>query len=179
MRNLTSDQLPYYVYEDYQRWEGDWELIKGIPYAMSPAPSIQHQAISNKIAWQLEEELSNCEQCSALLPVDWKIGKDTIVQPDNLVICHKPLIDQYITQAPELIFEILSKSTAQKDTGLKFELYQNEGVKYFVIVDPDETMAKVYELQNGQYIKDCDAYDKVVAFSLSACEFEFDFSKIW
>jgi hypothetical protein len=29
--------LPYYTYEDYVQWEGKWELIDGIPYAMSPA----------------------------------------------------------------------------------------------------------------------------------------------
>jgi hypothetical protein len=27
----------YYTYEDYLHWEGRWELIDGIPYAMTPA----------------------------------------------------------------------------------------------------------------------------------------------
>ena len=35
--------LPYYTYEDYCHWEGRWELIDGIPYAMSPAPNPIHQ----------------------------------------------------------------------------------------------------------------------------------------
>jgi hypothetical protein len=35
--------LPHYTYEDYCRWEGQWELIDGIPYAMSPMPRPQHQ----------------------------------------------------------------------------------------------------------------------------------------
>ncbi len=35
--------LPYYTYEDYCRWEGRWELIDGIPFAMSPAPTPRHQ----------------------------------------------------------------------------------------------------------------------------------------
>ncbi|HSV11108.1 MAG TPA: hypothetical protein VLI68_10085 [Hanamia sp.] len=31
--------LPHYTYEDYCHWEGRWEVIDGIPYAMIPAPS--------------------------------------------------------------------------------------------------------------------------------------------
>lgn len=27
--------LPYYTYKDYCNWEGRWELIEGIPFAMS------------------------------------------------------------------------------------------------------------------------------------------------
>jgi len=27
--------LPHYTYSDYENWEGQWELIDGIPYAMS------------------------------------------------------------------------------------------------------------------------------------------------
>ncbi|HJY21679.1 MAG TPA: hypothetical protein VJ279_02270 [Hanamia sp.] len=27
---------PYYTYKDYCAWEGRWELIDGIPFAMSP-----------------------------------------------------------------------------------------------------------------------------------------------
>ena len=37
--------LPHYTYEDYCQWEGRWELIDGIPYAMSPAPTPHHQRI--------------------------------------------------------------------------------------------------------------------------------------
>jgi hypothetical protein len=31
--------LPHYTYEDYCHWEGRWEVIDGISYAMIPAPS--------------------------------------------------------------------------------------------------------------------------------------------
>ncbi len=108
-----------------------------------------------------------------------QIDEDTIVQPDNLVICHRPEVDQYITEAAELIFEILSKSTAQKDTGLKFELYQQKAVNYYIIVDPDHKIASAYGLQGGRLEKICDDYDDVVNFNLSACKIDFDFSKIW
>jgi len=175
---LAINDLPKYTYEDYCIWEGRWELIDGVAYAMSPAPTIEHQSISSKIARYLGEALEKCEKCKALLPVDWKIDESTIVQPDNLVICY-PAQGAYITKAPCVIFEILSKSTAAKDIGLKFRLYEREGVKYYIIVDPIEKLAKVYELHDGKYIKKLDATTETTTFSLGECSFDFDFSKIF
>ncbi len=142
-------------------------------------PMVKHQLISNKIARYLDEALENCKVCQALLPVDWKINNETIVQPDNLVICHNPHFEAYIKKAPKVIFEILSKSTAKKDLNLKYDLYEQEGVNYYIIVDPNDTIAKVYTLKNGRYIKLCDAYQDSVKFELEECSFDFDFAKIW
>ena len=179
---LKLEDLPRYTYEDYKNWDGnDWEIIYGQAYAMSPAPMIKHQSISSNIAWELKNIFQNCKRCQTLLPVDWKISDDTIVQPDNSVICHTPTNEAYITKAPKIIFEILSKRTAKKDKGLKYELYEREGVEYYIIVDPVEEIAKVYKLYNGRYIKVCDASDELVEFKIRECdsEMEFDFSKIW
>lgn len=49
--------LSYYTYADYAQWEGQWELIDGIPYAMSPSPVPKHQRIANKI-WGLNSGYS-------------------------------------------------------------------------------------------------------------------------
>lgn len=178
MGALELNDLPHYTYEDYCKWEGSWELINGVAYAMAPAPMIEHQSISNKIAYVLEEALKECEKCKALLPVDWKIDESTVVQPDNLVVCY-PAEGAYLTKAPSIIFEILSKSTASKDTGLKFRLYEREGVNYYIIVDPLEKLAKVYELREGKYIKMVDATTETATFNLIECSFTFDFSKIF
>lgn len=179
MGALKEEDLPQYTYEDYKLWEGEWELIHGVPYAMAPAPMIKHQKISNNIARYLSEALEKCETCQALLPVDWKIDNSTIVEPDNLVICHEPQNEAYITKAPKVIFEILSKSTSHKDKNLKYSLYEKEGVNYYIIVDPTESIAKVYKLHDGRYIKVCDASDESIEFVLEECDFMFDFGKIW
>ena len=176
---LEKKDYPHYNVSEYENWEGKWELIKGIPYAMSPAPTIIHQSISQKIARQLGDLLKDCKKCQALLPIDWKIADDTVVQPDNLVICHEAS-GQYLTQAPEIIFEILSPSTAKKDEGIKFELYQKEGVKYYVIVNPETSVAKVFKLtDDGRLIKKIDAKNDSVSLSIEDCKLVFDFSQIW
>ena len=80
---------------------------------------------------------------------------------------------------PELIFEIASKSTIKKDETLKFELYQQEGVAFYVIVYPKKQVAKVYKLKDGHYIKAGDFSTEMYKFSLDDCSINFDFSKIW
>ncbi|WP_456470447.1 Uma2 family endonuclease [Caminibacter sp.] len=168
-----------YTYEDYKHWEGRWELIEGMPYAMAPMPIIRHQKVSNKIAKQLDELLKNCHKCFATLPVDWKIDENTVVQPDNLVICYDVDDDAaFITKAPSVIFEVLSPSTALKDETIKFDLYEREGVKYYVLVNTEDKIAKVYENKNGRFVKKADATQEKVKFEFE-CEFEFDFNKIW
>jgi len=179
---LKLEDLPHYTYEEYKEWEGNnWEIIYGQAFCMSPAPMIKHQHISSKISWELQNIFNNCKKCQSLLPVDWKISDETVVQPDNSVICHTPKHEAYITKAPKIIFEILSKSTAKKDKGLKYDLYEKEGVLYYIIVDPQEEIAKVYELLNGRYVKVCDASDEVVEFKVKECaeKMLFDFAKIW
>lgn len=181
MGALKEEELPQYTYQDYLHWEGKWELIHGIPYAMSPAPTIKHQNISNKIAYQLYELFQNCKKCQVLLPIDWKVKENTILQPDNSVICHTPKNNNFITKPPKIIFEILSKSTSKKDQGIKFNIYQQEGVNYYILVDPKEESAKVYELINDKYVKIANTHNESVTFLVDECEESkvFDFSKIW
>jgi Uma2 family endonuclease len=176
--SLAHELKPHYTYQDYRHWEGRWELIEGEAYAMSPAPLPKHQKISNKISRQLDEALDDCPQCSAYLPIDWKITEDTVVQPDNLVLCYEPE-GSYITKAPALIFEVVSPSTAANDEHLKYALYEKEGVSYYVIVYPDEKMAKVFALKDGRYTKALDAEKETFRFDLGACVIDFDFAKIW
>ncbi len=179
MATPRLNDLPHYTYDDYIQWEGRWELICGIAYAMTPAPGIEHQSISSSINWQLQELLKDCSKCRPLLPVDWKIDEETTVQPDNLVVCDTLKKGAYLAKAPALIFEILSKSTASKDRNTKYRLYEQEGVKHYIIVDPRDRIAKVYLLESGRYIKVTDASNETVDFDLGKCDISFDFSRIW
>jgi Uma2 family endonuclease len=178
MGTIKIDELPHYTYEDYLLWQGDWELINGIPYAMTPAPTVEHQRISQRIAACLGEALEECNRCHALLPVDWKISEDTVLQPDNLVVCYEPK-GTHIVRAPSLIFEILSRSSAHKDQKTKYELYEQEGVNYYVMVDPTDRVAKIYGLVSGKYKKLIDTEDEIVTFDLESCSIELDFARIF
>jgi len=178
MKTLKREYIPRYSYGDYLNWEGRWELIDGIAFAMSPLPSIEHQETSKRILIQLTSLLKDCPECKALLPVNWKIAEDTVVQPDNLVVCGD-VGGNYLTEKPEMIFEILSPSTVFKDRNIKYELYEDQKVKYYIIVDIGAKVAEVFRLDNEQYVKIKEAQTGTVPFEFGECRLVFDFGAIW
>lgn len=167
----------HYTVEDYQRWEGDWELIGGMPYAMTPSPFYDHQYINGKIFRQLDEQLDACSKCYAVIEMDVTLSDDTVVRPDTMVICYEP--EKKLTKAPNIVFEVISRSTAKKDEILKFNLYQSEGVEYYVLVYPEDRKAKLYRLIDFKYRKIADFANENYCFALDGCEINFDFSFIW
>ncbi len=175
MSNLAYSEK--YTVDDYNIWEGDWELIYGDAYAMAPSPMYDHQFISGKIYRQLDESLDECPKCHAIFEIDWQISYESVVRPDSMVICYEP--DEKLTKKPEIIFEVISKSTVKRDEILKFDLYQNEGVKYYILVYPEEKCAKVYQLIDFVYRKMGDFSDENFIFDLDFCKIDFDFSFIW
>lgn len=149
--SIAEKYRPHYTYDDYRLWEGKWELIGGIPYAMSPAPNKRHQWIASRLTILFGNALFDCKQCKIYQPIDWKITEDTVVQPDLTIVC-KPFNNiNFLDFPPSLVVEILSTSTAQKDRREKFELYESQEVKYYLIIDPSFKKAEVFELVNKKY----------------------------
>ena len=79
--------VEHYTYEDYKQWKGDWELIKGIPFAMAPAPMRKHQSIASEIIRYFGNEIEECLRCEVLGEMDYKVEEDTILHPDIVLIC--------------------------------------------------------------------------------------------
>ena len=178
---LAMKDLPHYTYDDYVEWEGKWELIEGVPYAMAPAPSFEHQSISQKIAYELQRNINDCKYCRALLPVDWQIAEDTVVQPDNLVVCGPVHAGKKLSTTPRLIFEILSPATARKDRGLKYRLYEAAGVRYYAIVSPLQKSTDIYKLEDGKYtlVFEADEKSRFVFDVDEGCRIDFDFTGLF
>jgi Uma2 family endonuclease len=145
--------IPHYTVSDYRLWEGNWELISGIPYAMSPSPVKSHQRLSalllRQIGNSIEEKGPVCNDCMEVHELDWVIDDTTVLRPDIAIICDKT--GDFISSPPALIIEIISPSTAFKDRQVKLDIYQEQGVKYYLIVDPDTKTYNIYLLTNGVY----------------------------
>jgi Uma2 family endonuclease len=145
-----------YTYADYCTWDDGerWELIEGVPYAMSPAPSRRHQSISVEILNQLHTFLKG-KPCRVFhAPFDVRLcadeEDDTVVQPDLVVVCDKSKLDDTGCKgAPDLVIEILSPSTARKDKLLKFNEYQRAGVREYWMVDPETKTVQVFVFETG------------------------------
>jgi len=152
-----------YTYADYLQWNDNerWELIGGVAYNMSPAPSRKHQEISQNLSRKIGNYLEgkSCKVYAAPFDVRLPLGDEedkrtgNVVQPDIVVVCDSAkLDDRGCTGAPDLIIEILSPSTAKKDMVVKLHLYEKAGVKEYWLVHPTDHTVTVFMLGNdGRY----------------------------
>ena len=83
------------------------------------------------------------------------------------------------TFAPSLIVEILAPSTALKDRHTKYALYQSQGIKYYLIVDPDTKETEVYKLDDNVYSLHQKGIDFIYEFLLEDCNAVVNFGEIW
>lgn len=173
--------LPHYTYEDYCHWEGRWELIDGIPYAMSPAPSPEHQRIVMRLGRELINALekAECKQCKVYDFIDLKISEDTIIQPDVSIVC-KPIIKNFLDFPAILVTEVLSPATAFKDRHVKYSLYEKMGIKYFLIIDIYKKTIEINTLQTSQYHLTDYQGTEAYQFELDeGCKIDVELNNIW
>ncbi len=162
----AARNLEYYSYAEYATWDDDerYEIIDGVPILMSPAPGRKHQRISLQLAKTIanfiDENHLTCLVYAAPFDVRLPEKNETantasnVVQPDISVFCNPDNLDDHGgTGAPEIIFEILSPSTARKDQTIKLALYERHGVKELWYIHPEDKLAFVRYLGNGEYGK--------------------------
>jgi len=152
-----------YTYADYLTWEFDHmvELIRGKIFKMSPAPTSFHQQVLGNLFLYVGNYLKK-KRCKVyiapfdvVLPVQNRKKKeacDTVVQPDLCVLCDLTTLDEAgYFGPPEWIVEILSPHTSKKDLQLKYDVYEEAGVKEYWIVMPSEKLVEVFVLEDGKY----------------------------
>ena len=152
-----------YTYADYLAWRFTEyvELIKGRVMRRMSAPASAHQVVSTNLQGELYAFLKrqSCQIFAA--PFDVRLTRSTgngdgqvqtVVQPDICVVCDGSKIDEKgCVGAPDWIIEILSPSTALRDTRTKFDLYAENGVSEYWIVSPDERRVVTYQLEQSDY----------------------------
>ncbi|MHB8893981.1 MAG: Uma2 family endonuclease [Candidatus Geothermincolia bacterium] len=144
-----------YTYADYLQWSNDerWELINGVAYNITPAPSINHQRISRELLVTFATFLKGkkCEVFDA--PFDVRLPApgesdettNTVVQPDLVVVCDpSKLDDRGCKGAPDLVIEILSPDSVARDQKEKFLLYEQAGVLEYWLVHPTDRIVTVF-----------------------------------
>lgn len=144
-----------YTLADWRAWPpGErWELIDGLAYAMSPAPRVPHQEKAFDLGRKLGNFLEGKPCRPFMAPLDVFLyeseGDGVVVEPDVMVVCDPAKIrDDGIHGAPDFVAEVLSDSTANKDFGVKKELYERAGVREYWIIHPD-TGATFQYLRDG------------------------------
>ena len=153
-----------YTYADYLTWrfQERVELIRGWIYKMSPAPKRLHQKVETALSSRLFNffKKEHCEVYQS--PFDVRLikkGKNdkeisTVVQPDICVICDPEKLDDLgCIGAPDLIVEVLSTSTMKKDYNEKFNLYQENEVKEYWLVNPEGRSLQIFYLEDNEYVE--------------------------
>jgi Uma2 family endonuclease len=141
----------HYTYEDYCQWQGDWELWYGTAVSMTPAPFGPHERfiIEAVVLFGGQIGSSKCN-CQIYAGLDWVVLDNTVVRPDLMIVCgDQPA--RHLETAPQLIIEVLSKSTEARDRRDKHELYESQGVKYYILADTASRSVECFALENERY----------------------------
>ena len=152
---ISAQPVLKFTYEDYRTTPEDkrYELLDG-DLLMTPAPNLKHQRLQlglSRLLARFIEERALGELFVA--PCDVVLSDHDVVQPDLLFVsrerAHLLSDGDAVRGAPDLVVEILSPATADRDRGYKRALYARRGVAEYWLVDPaDETIA-VHRLRGG------------------------------
>ncbi len=117
------------------------------------APTTTHQRVSRNLEVRLHEYCQQTDFGEVLhSPVDVVLGQADareVVQPDILLVVKERLaiiVEEEIRGAPDLVVEILSTGTEERDRGYKKILYGRYGVREYWIVDPTVRSIEVHAL---------------------------------
>jgi len=140
MTMLASKENDLISAEDYLQSELTreikHELINGNVLAMAGA-SKNHERLSGNIYGEFRSHLkaSSCEAFSSDMKV--KVGSN-FFYPDVMVVCDDKTDNDYYTESPVIIVEVLSKSTRRVDETIKLMAYINiPNVQEYVIIEQD------------------------------------------
>jgi Uma2 family endonuclease len=131
----------FYSITDYLKNELDsdckHEYLKGQVYAMAGA-SKNHQRISMNIGSLFREHLRNTPCDTFASDIKVKIGDLAVFYPDVIVVCEPETANDYYTEQPLIIVEVLSKSTRRVDETTKRRLYQTlPSLQEYVLIEQD------------------------------------------
>lgn len=143
------------TYEDYRHLSDDKsrELIDG-GFCMTPSPTKKHQQVSRRIGFCLCQWVEAKELGEVFYaPLDVVLSEYDVVQPDIMFISkeHEKIAQENgVFGAPDLVIEIISPGTAERDKVTKKHLYSKHGVREYWIVDPNLQTIALFAFEKNQ-----------------------------
>ena len=135
----------------YQAEYEKYELINGAVYMMA-RPSMVHAQIQSNIHGIFKNHLKG-KSCRPFVDGDVFLSENDNFVPDVMIVCNPEIIKKNgIYGAPDLVVEILSPSTANRDKIAKLFAYEKYGVKEYWIVHQEEKSVEVYLRQDNKLI---------------------------
>ena len=154
---VTQTGQGQYTYADYLLTPEDvrYELIEG-ELIMAPAPIPRHQRISMKFSILMGPfiDANGLGELFAA-PTDVHLSDRNVLQPDLFFIsaAREHIIGEVnIQAAPDLVIEIASTSTEERDRTVKQDLYALFGVLEYWRAYPLTNTVEVLRLENGRFM---------------------------
>ncbi len=145
------------TYEDYLTFPDDgkrYEIIDGDLF-MAPAPDTDHQDISGNLFVLLRRFVRRHQLGRVFYaPYDVVLAEHDIVEPDIIFVATENahiITEKNIQGAPDLVIEIVSPSSRERDRVRKFRRYARFGVPEYWIIEPDEETVEVFTLVEGKF----------------------------
>ena len=135
-----------------------YEIIGGEKF-MAPAPTLDHSDTVFKLAYAIGGYLLEHKSGYVYTDnVDVHFSDGSLYKPDLCVVLksnEKILAGRKaIFGAPDMVVEVLSRSTRKKDLTIKKDTYEAQGVREYWIIDPYMKIVSVYLLRDGKYFLD-------------------------
>jgi len=147
------------TYDDFVLFPDDGkrhELIDGEHY-VTASPTMRHQQISMNLTLMIGSWLEAHPQGRLFYaPFDVVFSKFDVVEPDVLYVSNERsnvLTAPNVQGAPDLVIEIGSPSTRQRDETIKRRLYERSNVVEYWIVDPDIEVVRVYRRSGDSFAR--------------------------
>lgn len=148
-------------------------VIDGEVYAMGGA-SRSHNIISSNVARILGNHLENTRYTTFSSAMKVK-ANNCFFYPDVMVVCDDDKGDEYFTDAPVIIVEVLSKSTRRLDKVTKMAIYKTiPSLQEYVLIEQDVVDVEVCRRSNGwvsqHYFLGDDATFEAIDITLSIAD---------
>lgn len=122
-----------------------YDMIGGVLH-LSPSPAFEHADRANQLNVRIANFLTKKNIAKIVMEVDVLLpdGGD-VVRPDITVILKENMgmVKTHIHGVPDLVVEVLSPSTRNRDLGEKSDRYLKNGVPEYWVVDPDAKTIEV------------------------------------
>ena len=148
------------TYDDFVLFPDDGkrhELIDGEHY-VTASPNVRHQQISMDLAFLIRSWLEE-HPVGRLFhaPLDVLMSQFDVGEPDLIYLSNERAAEimttLHLRGAPELVAEIGSPSTRQRDETIKRHLYERKGVSEYWFVDPELGVVRVYRRDGEQFTR--------------------------
>ena len=137
-------------------YDESYEIIWGEKF-MSPAANLGHSGIIGRLYLYIGTYCENVDNGGFVFTdnVDVNFPDGNIFKPDFIAVKkeNEKILDWKgnINGVPDMVVEVLSKSTRKRDLTVKKDVYEKNGVGVYWIIDPFIKSVTVFNLRDGKF----------------------------